>query len=135
MLEVALHNPRQHKQLRGGCGPLVLARSSREPALWEAVNEVEVGTESYIDIAPQLAGIALTVAGRETEYRELPTSFVVGDTRFEIVRPDACALHRPLQPLRIDKRSLRSNKSSPVGPSPATLSRWFSALSSLNHWA
>jgi hypothetical protein len=40
-----------------------------------------------------------------------------------------------LQKLCIDKNNLRSHKSSKSGPSPATLSRWFAALSSLNHWA
>jgi len=135
MLEVTLHNPRQHKQFRRSSGPLVLARASQEPALWTTVDDGAACPNARIEIVPQPSGVSLAVAGCETEYHGVPTSFVVGDTRFEITLAKTGVPHRPLQPLRSDKRNLRNHKSSASGPSPATLSRWFSALSSLNHWA
>ena len=135
MLEVALHNPRQHKQFRRNSGPLVLARASQEPAIWSTVDEGETCADARIEIVPQPSGVSLAVAGCETEYHSVPASFTVGDTRFEITLVQTGAPHRALQPLSADKRDLRSHKPLASGPSPATLSRWFSALSSLNHWA
>jgi adenylate cyclase len=135
MLEVALHNPRQHKQFRRASGQLVLTRASEEPAIWSTADEAETAADVRIEIVPQPAGVSLAVAGRKTEYHTVPASFAVGDTRFEITLANSGASHRPLQPLSADKRDLRSNKPLASGPSPATLSRWFAALSSLNHWA
>jgi adenylate cyclase len=135
MLEVALHNSRQHKQFRRTSGPLVLTRASQEPAIWSTVDEGELAADVRIEIVPQPSGVSLAVAGCKTEYHSVPASFAVGDTRFEITLAKSGAIHRPLQPLSTDKRDLRSNKPLASGPSPATLSRWFSALSSLNHWA
>lgn len=148
MLDVALHNPRQHKQFRRESGPLVLARASEAPALWTTVDAGEAWPNARIEIVPQVAGVSLAVAGCEVECHgngsgvptqngplELPASFSVGDTRFEIALAGASASRRALQKLCIDKGHLRSRKSSGSGPSPATLSRWFAALGSLNHWA
>ena len=67
MLEVALHNPRQHKQFRRESGPLVLARAGQEPALWTTVDEGEACPDARIEIVPQLAGVSLAVAGCEAE--------------------------------------------------------------------
>jgi class 3 adenylate cyclase len=138
MLEVALHNPRQHKQFRRASGPLVLTRASDEPAIWSTADEAETSAAARIEILPQPAGVSLAVAGCKTEYHSVPASFAVGDTRFEITLAKSGAPHRPhrpLQPLSADKRDLRNSKPLASGPSPATLSRWFAGLSSLNHWA
>lgn len=148
MLEVALHNPRQHKQFRPGSSPLVLARAGRELALWTAIDRGENNPNAIIEIALHPDGVSLAMAGCEPEchcgtscrltgrYRlPVPASFSVGDTRFEITNANYRASRRPLQQLRCDKRNLRSRESNGSGPSPDTLSRWFAALSSLNHWA
>jgi adenylate cyclase len=148
MLEVALHNPRQHKQFCREAGPLVLARASEATALWTTVAAGEACPDARIEIVPQIAGVALAVAGCEVDRHgnrhtdpigngslQLPASFTVGDTRFEIAFALGSTPHRPLQKLCVDKGNLRSHKSSSSGPSAATLSRWFAALSSLNHWA
>src|SRR4029079_19348883 len=147
-LEVALHNPRQHKQFRRDSGPLVLACASQAPALWTTVDAGEAGPDARIEIVPQVTGAALSVAGCQAECYgngsgnpiqngplQLPASFTVGDTRFEITLISANAPRRPLQTLCLAKGNVRSQTSSGSGPSPATLSRWFAALSSLNHWA
>ena len=95
---------------------------------------------------PQVAGVALAVAGCDIECHgdgsliqncplPVPASFTVGDTRFEIKLGSANAPYRQLQKLCATDGKLRSHKSSRSGPSPTTLSRWFAALSSLNHWA
>jgi len=148
MLEVALHNPRQHKQFRGGPGPLVLARTGHKSALWTAADRVVNSSDSFIEIVPQRTGVSLALAGCEAEcvcgrtcdragkcQLRLPASFTIGDTRFEITLGNRALTGRQLQRLSNDKRDLRDRKSSAAGPSPDTLSRWFAALSSLNHWA
>ncbi len=148
MLEVTLHNPRQHKQLRRSSRPLLLARTSHEPALWATADRGTIGSEARIEIVPQPGGVSLEMFGCEAECHcerscgltgscqlPVPASFTVGDTRFEITIVDRDAPQRPLQKLRDDGTGLRSHKSTDAGPSPATLSRWFAALSSLNHWA
>ena len=149
MLEVALHNPRQHQQFRSDSGSLVLARGSQGPALWTTVDAGEASSDTRVEIVPEAAGVVLAVAGCDAHCDgssignpiqngrlEVPASFTVGDTRFQIALSSANAPRRPLQKLCIDKGSNpRRQKSSGSGPSPATLSRWFAALSSLNHWA
>jgi adenylate cyclase len=135
MLEVAFHNPRQHKQFRRDSGPLILARASQEPALWTTVDEGAASLGARVEIVPQCAGVTLAIVGCEAEHHAVPSSFTVGDTRFEVSPTKSGIAHRPLQQLRVDKRNLRNHKSSSSGPSPTTLSRWFSTLSSLNHWA
>jgi adenylate cyclase len=148
MLEVALHNPRQHKQFRGGPGPLVLARIGHKSALWTAADRGANRSDSFIEIVPQRTGISLALAGCEAVcvcgsacertgncQLPLPASFMIGDTRFEITLGNRAVTGRKLQRLSNDKRDLRDRKSSVAGPSPDTLSRWFAALSSLNHWA
>ncbi len=135
MLEVTLHNSRQHKQfcLRGGS--LVLSRASEEPALWAPTDEDGTPAHSRIEIVQRPSGVSLIASGLETECHDLPASFSIGDTRFEIAVEQADSLRRPLQPLRVDNRDLRSHAPLSAGPAPATLSRWFSVLGSLNHWA
>jgi adenylate cyclase len=148
MFEVALYNPRQHKQFRGGSTPLVLARTEDGPTLWTAADRCADGINALLEIIPQRRGISLSLAGCEAECRcgracelsgncqlPLPASFTIGDTRFEILLAVDTSSSRPLQRLSGDKRQWRARKSSVAGPSPDTLSRWFAALSSLNHWA
>ena len=148
MLEVALYNPRQHKQFRRETGALLLARASHESALWTTVDRGADRPNALVEIVPLAGGVSLAMAGCEAECRcgrscgltgncqlPVPASFTIGDTRFEISVADRSVPHRLLQKLRNDTRDLRSHKPSGAGPSPATLSRWFAALSSLNHWA
>ena len=148
MLEIALHNPRQHKQFCRESGSLVLARATHEPALWTTVDRGLDCPDPRVEIIPQLDGVSLAVAGCEAECYggqsrvpigtcrlPVPASFTIGDTRFEVVAADCNAPHRRLQTLRHDERDSRGHRSSGAGPAPATLSRWFTALSSLNHWA
>ncbi len=148
MLEIALHNPRQHKQFCRESGPLVLARATLEPALWTTVDRGLDCPDTRIEIIPQLDGVSLAMAGCEAQCHggqsrgpigncrlPVPASFTIGDTRFEVVAADCIAPRRTLQTLRNGQRDWRSRRSSDAGPSPATLSRWFTALSSLNHSA
>lgn len=135
MLEVAVHNPRQHRQFQRDSGPLVLARPDQGPAIWTTINEGEAGSDARIKIAPERTGVSLAMAGCEAKYHDVPASFAIGDTRFEITIAKSGGQFRKLQRLRTDKENVRIHQPSASGPSPATLSQWFSALSSLNHWA
>jgi adenylate cyclase len=149
MLEVALHSPRQHKQFRSDSSPLIIARASQAPAIWMTVDAGESSPNARIEIASHVAGVTLALAGCQIDCNrdgsdnpiqngalQVPASFIIDDTRFEITRTTANIPRRPLQALCVDKGgNLRSHKSSGSGPSPPTLSRWFAALGSLNHWA
>ncbi|HVT30148.1 MAG TPA: adenylate/guanylate cyclase domain-containing protein [Lacipirellulaceae bacterium] len=148
MLEVALHNPRQHKQFRREDGAIVLARADRDSAIWTPVERGSKLADALVEIVHQSDGVSLAMAGCEAESDcgrhcgltgncrlPLPVSFTIGDTRFEISSADCNASRRTLQRLRKEKYPSTNDKSSVAGPSPATLSRWFAALSSLNHWA
>src|SRR4051812_17302662 len=97
MLEVALHNPRQHKQIRRQAGSLMLACPCREPALWTTVDPCANLPQTLIEIVPQSGSVSLQLAGCEATCigarREslkgsvalsAPARFIVGDTRFEI---------------------------------------------------
>src|SRR3954463_12239304 len=110
MLEVALLNPRQHKQFCCDSGPLVLARSLQEPALWTIVGEGETCRDAHIEIMPQRPGVSLIVEGCDAQHQEnrsrnpivsghlqLPARFTVGDTRFEITLAKSDGSRRPLQ--------------------------------------
>jgi len=147
MLEVALHNPRQHRQFRQGPEPLWLAMNGENVAIWTPADRRDDSSDGSIGITPQPDGVSLTILGCEATFDAnqtralagtcnlpIPASFTIGDTRFEIALSDR-ASGRPLQTLNNRERALRSQKSGDAGPSPATLSKWFAALSSLNHWA
>lgn len=147
MFEVALYNPRQHKQLRES-GSLVLVRGKSETAVWTTVDRRAESANAIVEIVLHSNGISLALAGCEGECDDgqagtlaggcqlpLPASFTVGDTRFEILPAGRNAIRRALQKLRDEEQELRNQKAAGVGPSPATLSRWFAALGSLNHWA
>lgn len=153
MLEIAFYNPRQHQQLRQTSEPLVLARISHEPVLWTATNLESHGSNARVTIAAQPNGVSLAMSGCKAEShagqcRELfgncqlplPASFTIGDTRFEISVAQSTRSTRQLQKLRTEHhaasgRPATARSLSSGGPSPSTLSRWFAALSSLNHWA
>jgi len=152
MLEIAIHNPRQHRQFQHETGPLLLARSTNDRPLWTPVNLSSADeVESLVEIVRLADGIRLQVAGCEQECDcdrsselvgdsrlALPARFSIGDTRFEIIADDSresSALSRPLEELAADRSQRVGLPSSSSGPSTATLSRWFDALGTLHHWA
>jgi adenylate cyclase len=151
MLEIAIHSPRQHRQFHHDGGRLVLARTGNSHTSWAPVaHEYDDENGACVEILPQADHIALALAGCEAECQcgracdlkgnceiPVPAAFTIGDTRFEITDSSAAASKqkRTLQKLLVDKASVRSQRGSATGPSPATLSRWFAALGTLNHWA
>lgn len=142
MFEVALHNPRQHKQFRRESGSLVLACAGQGGALWTTAEGKEPKPDARVEFLPQHDGVSLALRGCDAAYDDSRAAhdagirFTIGDTRFEVAFAGSGEhSRRPLQPLRTDGHNPRSHKSTAAGPSPATLSRWFAALGSLNHWA
>jgi adenylate cyclase len=148
MLEIAFHNSRQHKQFRCETGPIVLARAQNVADVWSAVDRDFDSASALIEIALAADGVSLAMKGcsvaqtcegdrgaTTTHQLPLPARFIVGDTRFEISARRKSSFCRTLQTLVDGKHTSRNEKSGGAGPSPATLSRWFAALSSLNHWA
>ncbi len=151
MLEIAFHNPRQHRQFQHGAGPLVLSRADAGPAVWTAIDRDQSARPNVlVEILPQGDGVALAMAGCEAECfcgrscslngncrLPVPARFSIGDTRFEITSASVAdrAAHRPLQRLASDEPNRPSRRANAAGPSPETLSRWFAALGALNHWA
>ena len=146
MLEVALHNPRQHKQFRSDARPLLFARDD-DRATWTIIDRSAARATALVEIAPKPSGVAIAVTGCAAECESgrrdpggqcwvaPPASFMVGDTRFEVVLVNNQTKGHALQELQNDPHKFQNRKSAGAGPSPQTLSRWFSALSSLNHWA
>jgi adenylate cyclase len=149
MLEVALHNPRQHNQFQHNGEPLLLARSAGEAPLWTPVDPAaSQEIQPTVQIVAGELGVRLTNTGCElvcddAEYTEagdccalsVPTQFTIGDTLFEIVDTGRFSPPRPLQKLQFDETALAVLEASAQGPSPATIARWFSGLGSLNRWA
>jgi adenylate cyclase len=150
MFEIAIHNPRQHRQIHHAAGPLMLSRSQSESPLWNAVDHQLAACAALIEIEQQADGVALSLHGCEAECHcgqacaltgkctlPLPAQFAIGDTRFEIIdrRRPADVVERSLQRLHADSREPRQRQANGSGPSTATLSRWFAALGKLNHWA
>jgi adenylate cyclase len=151
MLEIAFHNPRQHRQFQHEAGPLVLSRADADAAVWTAIDRDQSAfPNALVEILPQGDGVALAMAGCEAECfcgrscsltgncrLPVPATFSIGDTRFEIMPVDnrANALKRPLQRLLIDDTDAPPRQTNAAGPSPETLSRWFAALGTLNRWA
>jgi adenylate cyclase len=148
MLEIAFHNPRQHNQFRCETGPIVLARAQDDADVWSAVERHCDSASALIEIALAADGVSLATKGcnvdkccdalgvpARPQRMALPASFTIGDTRFEIAAAGVKASVRKLRPLSNEAHGFRPKKSTAGSPSPATLSRWFAALSSLNHWA
>jgi adenylate cyclase len=150
LLEVALHNPRQHRQFLHADGPLLLVRSRGNGSMWTPVDKPAARRAgALLEITPQSKGVALALAGCEAEpfrnrsccgtgdaFLPFPAVFSIDDTRFEIVEADwpASLDTRPWEVLFNDKGHAPGNESLDDGPSPATISRWFEAISSLNRW-
>ena len=150
MLEIAIHNPRQHRQFHHADGMLTLSQSRSQSPLWNAVDQPPAASLARIDIQLENGGVSLAFSGCEVEsnccggckiephcHLQLPAQFAVGDTRFEIVanRQSADVTERPLQRLHSNICEPRQRRSNGSGPSTTTLSRWFAALGKLNHWA
>lgn len=151
MLEIALYNPRQHRQFHHASGSLLLARSDVNGSLWTPVDEHAARrTDALVEIVPHVGGVALAMAGCEGEcccgracnrtgscHLRVPAAFSIGDTRFEILSSDQPlrTATRPLEQLLADRSSLPCSEGTDGGPSPATVSRWFAAIGSLNRWA
>ena len=150
MLEIALHNPRQHSQFPHSSEPFVLARTGNIWPLWTPVDpSTASAAQARLQIACNGHGIRLTKAGCElicdnaeicdaadVFHLSVPANFSIGDTLFEIVdtRRSLSRARRPLEKLVSDKSELVARASNGPGPSPATISRWFSGLGSLNRW-
>lgn len=150
MLEITLHNARQHQQFQHIIGPLVLARAGAEQAIWNAIDcDPAARVDALLEILPQGDDVAVAMSGCERECKcdrtcelkgncrlRIPAAFTIGDTRFEIAAvDDKAATVRPLQRLNRDQAGVPRGPSRSAGPSPQTLSRWFAALGELNFWA
>lgn len=150
MLEITLHNPRQHQQFQHLIGPLMLARAGAGQAIWNAIDcDPAARVDALLEILPQGDDIAVAMSGCERECQcdrtcelkgncrlRIPAAFTIGDTRFEIAAiDDRTAVVRPLQRLNRDQAGVPRGPSRSSGPSPQTLSRWFAALGELNFWA
>ncbi len=152
MLEIAIHNPRQHRQFHHNGGPFTLFRSRAELPLWSAASQSHDDSIAQVEILPQPQSdnVLLTFAGCEAQCHcghdrtlagkcqvPFPAHFAIGDTHFEIVdsQKTSQADARPLERLHGDASEPRHRRSNGSGPSTATLSRWFAALGKLNHWA
>jgi adenylate cyclase len=148
MLEIALHNPRQHSQFQHTGEPLVLARTDSDSSLWTPVS-LSMARAARVRVQIELSqpGVELTKVGCEVVcddiescdaadalHLPIPAHFSIGDTLFEIVDTGQCSSGdcRPLEKLLSDKKEFVARESSGPGPSPATISRWFSGLGSLN---
>lgn len=155
MLEIALHNPRQHRQFHHARGPLTLARADSDPPLWVAVDPAVIEqVDALLEIIANDDGIALAATDCKIEWQgdahrawtdgqclPVPAQFVIGDTRFEINESiNEQQLRRPFDRLHRDAHGRPASKSDSIpgqgmsGPSPATLSKWFTALGTLNRW-
>src|SRR5262245_30696647 len=98
MLEIVLHNSRQHRQFRHADGPITLARAESGPALWMAVDPSLIDeVDALLEIVVDGEGIAVATTDCKIEWPgdsarlwmdgtslPVPTQFVIGDTRFEI---------------------------------------------------
>lgn len=151
MLDIALYNPRQHRQFQHAAGSLLLARSDVNGSLWTPVNEFAAsGTDALVEIVPHDDGVALSMAGCEGEcfcgracsragncHLRVPAAFSIGDTRFEIFSDDSLVsvAARPLEQLFDNRSDVSCGDATEGGPSSATISRWFAAIGSLNRWA
>jgi adenylate cyclase len=150
MLDIALHNSRQHRQFQHGNGPLLLARMGPERSIWLPIDKCKAqAAEALLEIVPAAEGIALAMAGCEAEcfcgrtcgltgqcQLPVPASFAIGDTRFEI--SSACLptgrTVRPLEKLFKNDGEPLGTERPAIGIAPSTVSKWFAAIGSLNRW-
>src|SRR5262245_8822018 len=103
MLEIALHNPRQHRQFQHAGGRLMLARADASASLWTSVDPSRADhTGALLEFNCNDDGISLAATHCRAECQchqnrgsidsgrlPVPTRFVVGDTLFEVTR--SCA--------------------------------------------
>src|SRR5262245_8678950 len=149
MLEIALHNPRQHRQFQHTRGPLTLARSDASAPRWMAVDPSVVDdVDALLEIVANDHGIALAATDCKIEWQgdserawidgnrlPVPAQFVIGDTLFEISESttEQSASRRSLEKLHRDDHGRPESKTpslpgqSTTGPSPKTLAKWFTA--------
>ena len=146
MLAFALHTPTRHLQAVLAdegvilfCPPGGDWSMKRPPAKElraERIDMLPVGDGVRIRTTLDLAG--LTAGGMPCEQSDatslsLPVRFVVGNTRIEVIDPKrSIATQRSMERLESDHESTEAMTG--AGPSPATLTRWFEALGSLNRW-
>src|SRR5262245_1954070 len=156
MLEIAFHSPRQHRQIQHAGGPLTLALADADSPLWMAVDPSRNDqVDALLEIIADEDGIALATIDCKIECQgdsqrawidgtrlPVPAQFFIGDTRFVISESTTeQTVSRPtLEKLHHDEQGLPKSKAlalpgqSTSGPSPTTLSKWFSALGTLNRW-
>ena len=153
MLEVAIYNLRQHRQFQHQAGPLVLARSAADPLVWVPADPAHAeAADAVVKIIPREDGLALAMTGCEGECYcgkkcgltgncelEVPARFSIGDTHFEVVdNARQMSQMRTMERLHAGERpATEATLPTPAtpGPSPSTLSKWFAAVGTLNHWA
>jgi hypothetical protein len=151
MLDVALHNSRQHRQFQHTAGPLVLARLGTDRPVWMPVDGCRAqAAEALVEIVPANDGIALAMAGCEAEcfcgrtcsltgscQLPIPAMFAIGDTRFEVCDTNSSLARpaRPLERLFVDAGNLLQAETSIAGPAASTVSRWFATIGALHRWA
>lgn len=144
MLALAIHTPTRHVQatlapeglvaFRPPGGDWALSAPPAKQLRAERFDLLGVGDGVRVHAECEIAGA--TAAGRAPDSLRqtclpLPLRFVVGDTRVEVVDLDA-ALRKPaLEPLHAFEGAQQPEH---AGPAPATLTRWFEALSTLNRW-
>jgi adenylate cyclase len=99
MLEIVLHNARQHRQFRYADGPLTLARVDADSSIWNAIDRSHSEhAHAIVEIAPRGDGIAVAMKRCEVDTLDdhfsrtmgvwllpVPARFAIGDTRFEII--------------------------------------------------
>lgn len=138
MLEIALHNSRQHRQFVHSGGLLTLARA--DAALWAPIDPARDDRASeMLEIVVDGDEITLALADGSQRFA-VPARFTIGDTRFEISAPARQrSAARRLEKLHREPGNRAKSRTGFLpqtnhGPSPATLSKWFTSLGTLNRW-
>lgn len=145
MLDVTLFSPQAHHQARYP-GRVIIARTGGQ---WQILpHDHELPSHDYLLCEPRTSGYAVTVAANHIRYagtlEPVPTGnqLAVKDTlhlcageqhlEIEIATGDRRD-RRALEPLSAERfRGVRDEQQG--GPAPATLARWFEALTALHRW-
>jgi adenylate cyclase len=120
MLDVALHNPRQHRQFCHANGPLTLARGDANSSIWNAIDRSRSEqAHAIVEISSRGDGIAVAMKRCKVDALDdsfsrmqgvwllsVPARFVIGDTHFEIIDSTArrSGQLRPLEKLNADTK-------------------------------